>query len=69
MELREVGEEVQVMNSLQREVEQLEEKLTELGGKVRELLPLDTVSFGSPQKDTTVKKAFKHRSCKHFSHT
>ena len=55
LELREVGEEVQVMNSLQKEVEQLEEKLTELGGKVREWLPLDTVSFGSPQKDTTVK--------------
>ena len=36
LELREVGEEVQVVDSLQREVEQLEEKLAELGGKVRE---------------------------------
>ena len=36
MELREVGEEVQVVESLQREVEQLEEKLAELGGRVRE---------------------------------
>ena len=31
MELREVGEELQVVDSLQREVEQLEEKLAELG--------------------------------------
>ena len=36
LELREVGEEVQVVESLQREVEQLEEKLAELGGRVRE---------------------------------
>jgi chromosome segregation ATPase len=36
LELREVGEEVQVVDSYQRKVEQLEEKLTELGGKVRE---------------------------------
>ena len=35
LELREVGEEVQVVDSLQRELEQLE-KLAELGGKVRE---------------------------------
>ena len=36
LELREVGEEVQVVDSHQREVEQLEEKLAELGGMVRE---------------------------------
>ena len=36
LELREVGKEVQLMESLQREVEQLEEKLAELGGRVRE---------------------------------
>ena len=36
LELREVGEEVQVVDSLQRKVEQLEEKLAELGGRVRE---------------------------------
>ena len=36
LELREVGEEVQVVDSLQRKVEQLEEKLVELGGTVRE---------------------------------
>ena len=36
MELREVGEEVQVVESLQREVEQLEEKLAELEDRVRE---------------------------------
>ena len=36
LELREVGEEVQVVESLQREVEQLEEKLAELGARVRE---------------------------------
>ena len=68
MELREVGEEVQVMHSLQREVKQLEEKLTELGGKVRELPSFDTVGFGSPEKDTTVKNAFKLRSSKYISH-
>ena len=33
LELREVGEEVQVVESLQREVEQLEEKLAELGAR------------------------------------
>ena len=32
----EVGEEVQVVDSLQRKVEQVEEKLVELGGKVME---------------------------------
>ena len=69
LELREVGEEVQVMNSLQREVEQLDEKLTELGGKAREFPPLDTVGFGSPEEDTTVKKAGKRRSCKYSSYT
>ena len=69
MELREVGEEVQVMNSLQREVEQLDEKLTELGGKAREFPHLDTVGFGSPEEDTTVKKAGKRRSCKYSSYT
>ena len=31
-----MGEEVQVVDCLQRELEQLEEKLAELGGKVRE---------------------------------
>ena len=36
LELREVGEEVLLVDSHQREVEQLEEKLAELGGKVRE---------------------------------
>ena len=36
LELREVGEDVQVVDSLRREVEQLEEKLSELGGEVRE---------------------------------
>ena len=36
LELREVGEEVQVLNSLQRKVEQLEEKLAGLRDKVRE---------------------------------
>ena len=36
LELREVGEELQVVDSLQREVEQLEEKLAELGGRVTE---------------------------------
>ncbi len=36
LELREVGEEVQVVDFHQREVEQLEEKLAELGGQVRE---------------------------------
>ena len=36
LELREVGEEVQVVDFHQREVEQLEEKLAELGGEVRE---------------------------------
>ena len=36
LELREVGEEVQVVDSLQRKVEQLKEKLAELRGKVRE---------------------------------
>ena len=36
LELREVGEEVQVVDSLQRKVEQLEEKLAELRDKVRE---------------------------------
>ena len=36
LELREVGKEVQVVDSLQRKVEQLEEKLAELKGKVRE---------------------------------
>ena len=36
LELREVGEEVQVVDSLQRKVEQLEEKLAELGSRVRE---------------------------------
>ena len=35
MELMEVGEEVQVVDSLQRKVEQVE-KLVELGGKVME---------------------------------
>ena len=35
-ELMEVGEEVQVVDSLQRKVEQVEEKLVELGGKVME---------------------------------
>ena len=37
LELREVGKEVQV-DSLQRKVEQLEEKLAKVGGKVRECL-------------------------------
>ena len=32
----EVGEEVHVVDSLQRKVEQVEEKLVELGGKVME---------------------------------
>ena len=36
LELREVGDEVQVVDSLQRQLEQVEEKLAELGGKVRE---------------------------------
>ena len=36
LELMEVGEEVQVVESLQREVEPLEEKLAELGSRVRE---------------------------------
>ena len=36
LELREVSEVVQVVESLQREVEQLEEKLAELGSRVRE---------------------------------
>ena len=36
LELKEVGEEVQVVESLQREVEPLEEKLAELGSRVRE---------------------------------
>ena len=38
LELREVGKgkKVQVVDSLQREAEQLEKKLAELGGKVRE---------------------------------
>ena len=36
LERREVGKEVQVVDSLQRKVEQLEEKLVKLGGKVRE---------------------------------
>ena len=36
LELKEVGEEVQVVDSHQREVKQLEEKLAELRGKVRE---------------------------------
>ena len=36
MELREVGEEVKGVDSPQREMEQLEEKLAELEGKVRE---------------------------------
>ena len=36
LELMEVGEEVQVVDSLQRKVEQVEEKLVELGVKVME---------------------------------
>ena len=76
---------MQVVEFFQREVEQLEEKLAELGGRVREgragarsvevvrkegrTPPLDIVSLGSPEKDTTVKKAFEHRFCKYSSHT
>ena len=36
LELREMGEEVQVADSLQRKVERLEEKLAELGCRLRE---------------------------------
>ena len=36
LELKEVGEDVQVVESLQRELEPLEEKLAELGSRVRE---------------------------------
>ena len=33
MELKEMGEEVQVVDSLQRELEQLKEKLADLGAR------------------------------------
>ena len=36
---------MQVINSVQREVEQLEENFTELGDKVRKLPPLKKISF------------------------
>ena len=57
---------MQVVEFFQREVEQLEEKLAELGGRVRECRAgarsleavrkeaEDIVSLGSPEKDTTV---------------